>query len=123
MLDRRTYRTCRLAWLYQTGEWPENQIDHINRDRDDDRWANLRPATNAENGRNAGLSARNTSGVKGVCWHRRKEKWQASIRVDRRLVSLGYFLAIDEAAVVRKKAERQYFGEFAPQGDGPWATL
>src|SRR5690606_16380357 len=101
------------AWLYMTGEWPTFIVDHENRQRADNRWENLRPATDQENARNAKLSKRNTSGIKGVMWYRRHSKWVASIRVDRKLLHLGYFPTIEEAAIARRAAELQYFGEFA----------
>src|SRR5690349_20811660 len=67
-IDGRQYRAHRLAWFYVTGEWPPDEIDHINGNRADNRWANLRPATVAENQRNRAKSKRNTSGYKGVYW-------------------------------------------------------
>jgi hypothetical protein len=48
-VEQRCYKAHRLAWLYVTGEWPKETIDHINCKRDDNRWANLRQATTAEN--------------------------------------------------------------------------
>jgi hypothetical protein len=114
MLDRRSYRANRLAWLYMTGGWPPHQVDHLNHDKADDRWANLRAATNQQNQRNITMSKANTSGIRGVGWHKRIEKWQASIRVDGRLLSLGYFESLDEAAQVRRDAELRHFGDFAP---------
>lgn len=49
MLDDRMYSQHRLAWLYMTGNWPKGQIDHINHDRADNRWANLRDVSQAVN--------------------------------------------------------------------------
>ena len=111
----RSYRANRLAWFYMTGEWPECQVDHINRIRNDDRFCNLRLATNQQNGSNCSLSKRNTSGHKGVMWYKRHNTWAASIRVNRKLIHLGYFKDIQNAIDARLKAEQQYFGEFAPQ--------
>ena len=59
------YQAHRLAWLLQTGEWPMNCIDHINRIRDDNRWCNLREATRSQNSHNVNITKRNTSSVKG----------------------------------------------------------
>jgi hypothetical protein len=113
MLDGVAYRSCRLAWLYVHGSWPAGMIDHINGNRTDDRISNLRDCTNAENARNSKISKRNTSGVKGVAWHQGMGKWAASIRVDRKLLHLGYFVDIEDAARVRREAELTYFGDFA----------
>ncbi len=112
-VDGKTYRAARLIWFYMTGEWPDRLVDHENRIRDDDRWVNLRLATGAQNARNATLSRRNSSGVKGVMWYKRHGRWTASIRVDRKLIHLGYFSTIEEAAAARRAAELQHFGEFA----------
>lgn len=115
MLEARSYRASRLAWLYMTGEWPRKLVDHRDRDRANNAWLNLREATNAENSRNAKLSKRNASGVKGVYWYARHQKWNAQIRVDRKLMSLGYYEDIEPAALARRAAEAKYFGEFAAQ--------
>lgn len=65
-IDGKRYKAHRLAWLYITGSWPENQIDHINRIRDDNRLANLRDVTQSENLRNCGVSKSTASGIKNV---------------------------------------------------------
>jgi len=102
------------AWLYMTGEWPVGLVDHRDRNKAHNAWLNLRSATNAENCRNLGLSKRNTSGVRGVHWYKKLSKWAASIRVDRKLIHLGFFAGLDDAAQARREAELKYFGEFAP---------
>jgi hypothetical protein len=112
-IDGRAYRRSRLAWLYMTGEWPSRMVDHRDRDPSNDRWANLRLATNQENIRNSNLRRDSASGVKGV-YRFRNGRWAASIRVDKKLLHLGYFDTIEEAAAVRRAAEIKHFGEFAP---------
>lgn len=52
-INGKSYKRARLAWMYMTGEWPKQQIDHINGIRDDDRWCNLRLATNSQNKMNS----------------------------------------------------------------------
>ena len=73
---RRVYKAHRLAWLYVYGEWPDGEVDHINGDPADNRIVNLRVATSAENCRNRGLRADNTSGIKGVSWSKRSKRWK-----------------------------------------------
>lgn len=107
-IEGRNYRAHRLAWLYMTGGWPRNQIDHVNRDRADNRWVNLREVTNQENMRNANKPRHNTSGVVGVNWHKRDERWRASIKVDGRSIHLGNFTSKERAIAARKSAERYY---------------
>lgn len=90
-LDFRTYSLHRLAWFYVTNRWPENEIDHINGDRADNRLVNLREATHLQNSRNQGLRKSNKSGVKGVSWEGRRSKWRASAMVSGKKIHLGYF--------------------------------
>jgi hypothetical protein len=93
-VDGRRYSAARLAWLYMTGEWPPDEIDHKNRRRDDDRWENLRAVTHVQNMANVGLPSTNTSGIKGVYWNKKLGKWQAALARQH----LGVFDDINEAA-------------------------
>ena len=70
----RRYYAHRLAWLYVTGYWPETIIDHRDRQRNNNRFANLRLATDTENAHNASIKKNNTSGVPGVSWCKQSEK-------------------------------------------------
>ena len=107
-VKNKLYLAHRLAWLYMTGEWPKDQIDHINHDRVDNRWVNLRKATRQENGKNMSMSKRNTSGVTGVCWAKVESKWFAQIMVDSKTIGLSYFADKFEAICARKSAENKY---------------
>jgi hypothetical protein len=102
------YQNHRLAWALHYGCWPDDQIDHINGDPEDNRIANLRVVSNAENQRNASRKATNTSGATGVSWHRRDKIWHVSIRGGGRPRYLGSFHSLDQAVAVRKAAEREY---------------
>jgi hypothetical protein len=86
-----SYKAHRLAWLYMTGEWPAEQIDHINRCRSDNRWANLRTASHSQNQTNSNLYKNNTTGLKGVYWYKKLRKWAAMIRSDGHLKYLGVY--------------------------------
>lgn len=79
-IDWRHYPAHRLAWLYMTGEWPADLIDHINLVSDDNRFVNLRQATRAQNMHNSARPRTNTSGVKGVS--RYAGRWKAQIKVN-----------------------------------------
>jgi hypothetical protein len=82
----------RLAWFGVTGQWPAYQIDHINGDKTDNRWANLRAATPSQNKENIHRpQANNKSGFLGVTWHKRDRRWRATLRVQGRAKHLGYF--------------------------------
>ena len=111
-----SYRAHRLAWAHYYGEWPSLDIDHINRVKDDNRICNLRLATVAQNGLNVGLTKRNTSGVRGVFWHKGANKWQAGICYLGQEIYLGLYVKLEDAIKRRREAEDQYYGEYAKKG-------
>lgn len=106
------YYCSRLAWLYVTGNWPVAEIDHINGDTLDDRIVNLRDCSRAENQRNVGVTARNTSGTKGVYWNSRAQAWLAQIRVGGKTHYLGTFRSSADAAVAYARAAKELHGDF-----------
>lgn len=107
----RSYRAHRLAWLYMTGEWPPHQIDHTDGNPGNNRWENLRLATNAQNQQNRKIASNNTSGAKGVM--RIGNRFAAHITVGGKKRYLGTFGTLNEAADAYKSAAEQEFGEFA----------
>ena len=110
-LQSRRYKAHRLAWLYIHGSWPNDQIDHINRNRSDNRIANLREVTNKQNGQNRSTQSSNTSGHPGVYWYKPYSKWRAQIMHNQKLIHLGYFATIEEALSARKAAEKFYWAD------------
>jgi hypothetical protein len=92
-VDGRGYRAHRLAWLYVYGGWPIAAIDHINRDRADNRLANLRLATASQNTQNS--SRPNQSGLRGVSGNH--GKWAARITIHQKTMSLGTYATKEEA--------------------------
>ena len=99
------YRAHRLAWLYVYGEWPEQDIDHINGRKTDNRISNLRLATQSENGQNLhGLRKNNKSGETGVRWHKKAKKWAASYTLNRKEAHLGLFIDYSEAVIAARQA-------------------
>ena len=113
-VDRGLYFAHRLAWLYMTGQWPLDQIDHKNTLPDDNRWENLRLATRSQNIANARkLKRGGTSRFKGVYWIKADRKWSAQIRVRGKLIILGRFNDEQAAHEAYMKAATKYFGDFA----------
>ena len=113
-VDYRLYRAHQLAFLYMTRSIPD-RIDHRNENKSDNRWVNLRAATNSQNMMNvSALPRNNTSGVRGVSWHKGAGKWFAQIKAKGRNHYLGLFEDFDAAVKARRSAERIYFREFAP---------
>ena len=107
-LEGAAIRAHRIVWSMTHGAWPDQDIDHVDHDRANNRIENLRVVSRKDNCRNASLSKRNTSGHAGVTWCRRTQKWQAQIAPNRRTVHLGRFHDITDAIAVRKAAEEEY---------------
>ena len=99
-VDGKTYKAHRLAWLYVTGKWPDEYIDHINQIRNDNRFINIRECNQSQNQMNTGLSSKNTSGFKGVNWHKRTNTWMARAYLNGQQIILGHFLDKKEASNV-----------------------
>jgi len=104
-IQGKQYPTHRVVWLYTYGEFPENTIDHINGVKTDNRIENLRDVTSTENNRNRSLSSNNKSGISGVYWCKRYNRWVARIGSKSGKENLGNFKNLFEACCARKSAE------------------
>ena len=107
-VDSILYKAHRLAYLYMTGNFPENEIDHINKNTGDNRWINLRDVTHQENLRNQKLNKRNKSGCCGVSWNSCTKKWRADIMVNQKNIYLGEREDYLESVAARKAGEIKY---------------
>jgi len=112
-IQGKNYLAHRLAYLYMTGNFPKNGIDHINHIKDDNRWSNLRDATNSQNNSNRVKQKNNTSGYKGVRWHKQHKKWRAEIKYMNKCIHIGCYTTPQEAAEAYKKKAIELFGEFS----------
>ena len=105
-INGKLVRAHRLAFLYMTGSWPKHHIDHINGDRSDNRWINLREVdfqTNNENQRKAKSNSK--SGILGVMRH--QGRWMAQIQVDGKSKYIGMYGTPEEAHEAYLKAKRE----------------
>lgn len=108
MIDNIGYKSHRLAWLSYYGVWPEHFIDHINMIKDDNRIANLREATMAQNKENSLEPHKdNVSGLLGAHWRERRKKFSASICHGGKQKHLGYYATAEEAHAAYVKAKRK----------------
>lgn len=87
-------------------------VDHINHNVLDNCRKNLRLVNNSQNQMNRNKPKHNTSGVKGVYWHKNKQQWQANIQVNNKLLYLGIFHSKESAIKARQEAELKYFGDY-----------
>lgn len=110
-VDGRLYYAHRLAFLFMEGRWPAHVIDHANGNPSDNRWANLRAATQSQNLANA--AKQDLHRYKGTSFQKEKGKWRATIQVNRKQRSLGLFDSELEAHKAYCDAAELYFGEFA----------
>lgn len=112
-LHYKRYLVHRIVWLLMTGTWPKHQIDHINGNKKDNRWCNLREATYSQNGCNRGKPRNNTSGLKGVSWHKGQQKWRADISVNGQQQWLGTYTCPAAAHLAYQLATLQLHGNYA----------
>ena len=103
----------RIAFALTHGRWPEPFCDHINGDPSDNRACNLREATHLESAHNIRGHKSSRSGVKGVHWHPKNERWCVRVSDNRRNRYFGSFDTIDEAAAVARSVREKLHGEFA----------
>jgi HNH endonuclease/AP2 domain len=107
-VDYKTYLAHRLAWIYMTGE-SHTQVDHINGDRLDNRFSNLRPATNKQNSENIKLYSNNKSLFRGVHFCNRDQKWVARVVHHQKTHYVGSFTTAEEAAIAAKHKRDELF--------------
>ena len=115
-LKGRQYVASRISWLVNNGKFPKNQIDHINNDVSDNRVENLRDATSKQNSYNRRKPLSNTSGYKGVTFHKRDKRWQACVEVDGKTNFLGYFSSAESAHKSYCSAIDKLHGPYANYG-------
>lgn len=111
MIYYKVYRSHRLAWLWMTGEWPKHQIDHINGIPADNRWCNLREATEGQN--MANKRGYNSLGLKGIWRHRTTGKYWAQVMSKGIKYKRGPFDTPEEAHQAYRELALQHHGEYA----------
>jgi hypothetical protein len=107
-IDNLTYLASRLAWLYMTGRWPKEEIDHIDRDKGNDRWENLREATHQQNQLNRDWVDR-WGPTRGINWDWKSKSWRLIIAG----MYLGYYPRLEDAQAIRDLALWYKAGRFA----------
>lgn len=109
----RVYSAHRLAWFYTYGVWPAKDLDHKDRNKQNNAICNIREASQSENKANVEMHRDNTSGVKGVSWDSQRQKWRAQIGFRGKYMYLGLFNSKDNAAAAYRAKAIKLFGKFA----------
>lgn len=112
-VDGVIYQAHRLAFLYMTGEFPDSDVDHIDLNKANNAWRNIRPANGTLNNANKPLQSNNTVGYKGVSRHNGGPKFRADVKVNGKKKYLGCFSTPEEAHAVYVKAANAMYGEYA----------
>jgi hypothetical protein len=102
-IDQKAYYAHRLAWCYVYGDWPDEEVDHIDGDKTNNCIANLRQASRKQNMENR-VQPTGASGYRGVCWLKANQKWRASIVHNGKNIYLGLFNTAEEASAMYRDA-------------------
>jgi len=100
------YWAHRLIWLYWYGYLPEKTIDHIDRNKSNNKLLNLREASRSCNARNTSERSTNKTGITGVCWSKQRNKWAAQITLNTVAINLGCYVDFADAVCARLAAEQ-----------------
>ena len=108
---KKRYQAHRLAFLYMTGRWPDNQVDHRDMNPANNRWSNLREASTSQNSMNKKKMSCSSQPYKGI--RRQGRRFAAEIKVEGKRIYLGTFATEIEASECYQRAATEHFGEFA----------
>jgi hypothetical protein len=111
-IGNKLYMAHRVVFMYHHGYMP-TEVDHIDCDRQNNRIENLRAVSKKENCWNRKMPTNNTSGIKGVCWHKSTNRWYVQLQVNKKMKYLGTYEDIELAELVAIEARSKYHGEFA----------
>ena len=106
----------RLAFVFMTGKWPEQNVDHIDGNGANNAWTNLRQASVSQNMMNTRLRSDNSSGHKGVWFCRQTNLWAAEVAAQKRKHWVGRFACMEEAIAARREAAKALHGDFFCDG-------
>lgn len=102
------YLAHRLAWLYIYGKFPISMLDHIDRNRSNNKISNLRESNYSQNGRNTNINKKNTSGIKGVDYMKSLHKWRSRSVIQGIEHHIGVYSSIEDARIARENFDDKY---------------
>jgi len=112
-IDGRKYLIHRIIWFFIHKEWPPHEVDHADMNQGNNSLDNLRLATKSQNMMNRSLFKNNTSGIKGVSWHKRSQKWSTKITINGKNIHLGMFKDKEDARTALACARPEIHKEFS----------
>jgi HNH endonuclease/AP2 domain len=115
-INKKYYLLHRLIFLMLKGHLPK-YLDHIDNNKINNRIENLRECSLKQNSRNCATNINKRSGLKGVSWNSKLQKWAVRIRTDEGRKFFGYYFDKELAALVAEEARNKYHGEFANHGN------
>lgn len=118
IIGGKTCKANRVFWKMTYWETPEGVVDHADRDTTNNRIRNFRVASHVESSRNRGRRSDNLSGVTGVYYLAARDRWVATITLNKRQQSIGHFRSKEAAVKARLAAELEHYGEFSPNHKG-----
>lgn len=107
IINSKEYLSHRLVFLYMNGKMPTEEVDHINRNKIDNRYLNLRLVSHKENHLNKGVFRNNKVGLSGIEFNKAKNQWRVRIQKDKKRYFLGYFDDLEVAKEARRKAQNE----------------
>lgn len=108
-LQKKNYSAHRLAWLYTYGEWPEQYIDHIDRNKSNNAISNLRDVSPSENMQNMSNISNNSTGYTGVYYDKSRNKYVVQVKIDKKTKTIGRYVTLDEAILIRAEYVKKYY--------------
>ena len=109
-VEGKSFRLQRVIWILMFGHIPDGfYVDHINGNKLDNRLQNLRLATNSQNQQNRPAPKNNTSGYRGVTWHKQANKWMARLCHNKRRITIGFYDTPHEAYQAFKNEAKRLF--------------
>jgi len=112
-IDGRLYSAHRIAWLHNYGEWPLDVIDHIDGNGLNNRIANLRDCSRAQNKANSRIYKNNKHGLKGVVYNKRRDGFYSTVQCNNKRIRTSIRSTPEEAHADYVEASERLFGEFA----------
>lgn len=112
-VDQKMYKAHRLAWLWMTGVWPSHEIDHVDLDKANNRFGNLREATKSQNMHNTKCRSDNSTGFKGVQYDPHRNRFYAKIITAGQKTWLGYHRTAESASAAYQAAAIEQHKDFA----------